>query len=102
VAPKLGIDCAPAMIGFDLIVVNFTRFLMALLSVRSIRKHCLMHGIRNKRKLESVSRRNWKSKCMAVGAASLNVFLSERDLSSGTHLVMKQDLYNQRRLTLRS
>ena len=58
--------------------------------------------IRNKRKLKSANRRSWKSEFMAIGAASLKVFLSERDLKSGIHLVMKQDLHNQRSLALRS
>jgi len=58
--------------------------------------------VRNKRKLKSANRRSWKSECMAIGDVSLRVFLSERDLKSGTHLVMKQDLQNQRRLAVRS
>jgi hypothetical protein len=58
--------------------------------------------VRNKRKLRSVNWRSWKSECMAIGDASLRVFLSERDLKSGTHLVMKQDLQNQRGLAVRS
>jgi hypothetical protein len=58
--------------------------------------------VRNKRKLKSVNRRSWKSECMATGDASLRVSLSERDLKSGTCLVMKQDLQHQRRLVARN
>jgi hypothetical protein len=58
--------------------------------------------VRSNRKLKNVNGRSWKSECMAIGDASLRVFLSERDLKSGTHLVMKQDLQNQRRLAVRS
>jgi len=61
-----------------------------------------MHGIRNKRKVIVVKRRSWKSECMGIDAASLKVFLSQKDLKTHSDLLMKQDLHSRRILAPRS